>query len=239
MRSSALFWFALPFLLPQALYVRQTAPRFADAAGPRSGATGSGPTRRLVAFGDSIIAGVGARDLSRALVGRTAAALAEMTRCEVRWSASGHTGATSTDLLRDHLPHLDGDGADLFLVSVGVNDVTRLTFRSRWRDNLARLIDALGERSPDAVIVFTGLPPMGGFPLLPQPLRAAIGHRAAMLDEVAIEALESRSNAIHVPIDFDTSPDKFADDGYHPSEESYVTFGQFVAAAVAPRLADA
>ena len=212
MRSSALFWCALPFLLPQALYVRQTAPRFADAGGPRNG-----------------VAYLLDRDTEKLL-------RVDLATGDRRVVSDGHTGATSTELLRDHLPRLDSDGADLFLVSIGVNDVTALTSRARWRDNLARLVDALGERSPDAVIAFTGLPPMGGFPLLPQPLRAAIGHRAAMLDEAAIEVLEPYSNAIHVPIEFDTSPDKFAGDGYHPSEESYVTFGQFVAAAIARQL---
>ena len=56
-----LFWGLFPLLIPQALWVRKTAPRTAPAAGPRSGTVGDGRPIRLVGVGDSIIAGVGAR----------------------------------------------------------------------------------------------------------------------------------------------------------------------------------
>ena len=86
---SALFWSSLPFLLPQALYVRQTAPRFAPAAGPTSGAVGEGTQRTLLAIGDSIVAGVGASELPKAMVGQTASALATSLECRVNWQALG------------------------------------------------------------------------------------------------------------------------------------------------------
>ena len=54
---NVVFWGSLPFLAPQALYVRRTAPRFAEASGPSKGAIGAGPGKRLVAIGDSIVAG--------------------------------------------------------------------------------------------------------------------------------------------------------------------------------------
>ena len=69
---SIIFWGLLPFILPQAIYVRKTAPRFAGAAGPRRGAAGTGKNYDLIAIGDSIIAGVGAKTLAKALVGQTA-----------------------------------------------------------------------------------------------------------------------------------------------------------------------
>lgn len=226
-------------LLPQALYVRQTAPRFADAGGARDGVAGSGVERRLVAVGDSIIAGVGASVLERALVGRTAAALAAALECRIRWTAHGHTGATSSRLIDEHLPGVDARGADMILLSIGVNDVTSLTTLDRWRSNLNGLFDRLEAAADDAVIAFAGVPPLGGFPLLPQPLRAVLGARAGALDLAAREVIADRPRVIHVPVDFDTSPDKFAADGYHPSEESYVTFGQVMADAIAPRVAAA
>ena len=234
--SNALFWAALPFLVPQALYVRRTAPRFADAGGAREGTAGSGPERRLAAFGDSIIAGVGASDLERALVGRTSSALADRLQCRVRWTAQGHTGANSTRLIRKHLPRLSITDADVVLLSVGVNDVTSLTPMDRWRDNLNELFDHLTTRNGELLVAFTGLPPLGGFPLLPQPLRAVLGLRARLLDQAARETIDSWPQVVHIPVDFDTSPERFAPDGYHPSEESYVTFGEVVADAIATRL---
>lgn len=225
----------MPFLLPQALYVRRTAPRFADAAGPDSGSVGSGPDRSLLAFGDSIIAGVGARRLSAALVGQTAAALADILAYRINWTAHGYTGADSQKLLDDHLPQLGDLTADLFITSLGVNDVTSLTPLPRWRANLDRLFERLLGSNPEALVAFAGLPPLGSFPLLPQPLRAVLGSRAAELDLAAREVIAGWPQVIHVPVDFETAPDRFAADGYHPSEASYAVFGAAMAEAIAAR----
>ncbi|NNF16076.1 MAG: SGNH/GDSL hydrolase family protein, partial [Gammaproteobacteria bacterium] len=83
--NKLLFWLALPFLIPQALWVRRTAPRFAGADGRADGAVGEGPPVMLYAVGDSIIAGVGATDMSRALVAQTAEFLAAGLDARVQW----------------------------------------------------------------------------------------------------------------------------------------------------------
>ena len=119
-----LFWGLFPLVLPQALWVRKTAPRFAPAAGPESGAVGEGRPIRLIGIGDSIIAGVGASTLSRALIGETASSLAGSLDAEVRWHAVGKSGARSLDVLETFVQRLPEEPADVFIVSVGVNDVT-------------------------------------------------------------------------------------------------------------------
>ena len=137
---NVLFWAAFPFLVPQALYVRRTAPRFAPAGGPAEGSVGDGEPFRLLAIGDSIIAGVGATDLSKALVGRTAAALAESKNCRVSWQALGVSGYDSTRVLEHLVPELPSVALDYMILSVGVNDITgrRLhgngagIYRSSW-----------------------------------------------------------------------------------------------------------
>jgi lysophospholipase L1-like esterase len=42
-------------------------------------------------------------------------------------------------------------------------------------------------------------------------------------------------NAVHVPLDFEPTPDKFSADGFHPSETSYKIFGQLVAEKIVER----
>ena len=56
--------------------------------------------------------------------------------------------------------------------------------------------------------------------------------RARVFDEATQQLLENDPRAVHVPIDFETDPEKFSTDGYHPSEESYVEFGQHMAEAL-------
>lgn len=230
--KSLLFWIAFPFLIPQALYVRSTAPRFAPAGGPRKGCVGDGDEVHLLAIGDSIIAGVGATELSRALVGQTASALAGSKRCRVSWQALGVSGYDSAKVLEHLVPDLPDVTFDYVVVSVGVNDVTGLTTTRQWRHNLSRLLETLHTRYPTAKVALAGLPPLHGFPLLPQPLRAVLGLRARVLDGIAREVATVCQNAFHVPLDFDPDPAKFSPDGYHPSEESYVEFGQHMAAVL-------
>lgn len=223
------FWSLSPFTLPQAAWVRKTAPRFAAADGPRSGSVGSGKPLKLLALGDSIIAGVGARHIDDALVGQTSRALASALECRVEWSAHGRIGARSTTLVEEYLPLLPADPVDAIVLSVGVNDITGLIKQAQWEANLARLLEALAEHSSGAVIAVSGIPPLGGFPLLPQPLRFASGQRGKAFDDAARRVIERFPQAMHIPIEFGTSTDRFSADGFHPSESSYALFGGVIA----------
>ncbi len=225
-----LFWGALPFVIPQALHVRKTALRFARAAGPRKGFVGEGQSLSLLGVGDSIIAGVGASRLSHALVGQTAAALAEMLHDRIDWTARGLVGATSEDILQRLIPKLPQQPADFILLSVGVNDVTALSTVSRWSRNLSALLCALHNHSPDAMVAVAGIPPLGAFPLLPQPMRALFGLRADAFDTAARSVTARHPNAVYVPVEIPPDTRQFAADGYHPSETGYREFGRVTAA---------
>ena len=229
---SVLFWIVLPLLIPQALWLRKTAPRFPSANGPATGAIGEGEPRKLLAIGDSIIAGVGASTLSKALVGQTAAALAKSQQCQVHWQALGVSGYDSAKVLKHLVPQLPEDYVDYIIVSVGVNDITGLTTLFKWRRNYTSLLDHLHRHSPNARIVVAGMPPLHGFPLLPQPLRAVFGMRARSFEQVTRELVSERAFVQHVPVEFDPDPARFAGDGYHPSEESYQTYAESMAAGL-------
>ena len=170
------FWGLLPLVAAQGLWVRRRAPRFADAAGPRRGTVGAGPSLRLLAFGDSIVAGVGAPTLDQALVGRFAGALASRAGRTVEWVAVGKTGARSADLRDSLLARVPPGPFDVVVVSVGVNDVTGLVRTRDWVHRVDAVIAGLRAHSPDARILMAGLPPLWGFPLLPQPLRLSLIH---------------------------------------------------------------
>jgi lysophospholipase L1-like esterase len=230
---SLLFWGLLPLLIPQALWVRKTAPRFPEAAGPRFGSAGSGPNLNLIAIGDSIIAGVGARNLAKALVGQTSRALARFLDCKISWHACGSSGVDSEKVLNRLIPDLPPIAADFFVVSVGVNDVTSLSSISAWMKNLSAILSALRHHSPEAVTAVAGLPPLKDFPLLPQPLRALLGLRAETFDRVARAEVSRHPRSVYVPVQFDPDPEKFAADGYHPSEDSYSIFGRKMADSLA------
>ena len=228
-----MFWGLVPFLIPQALYVRRVATRLDPATGPNSGAMGDGEPFRLLAVGDSIIAGVGATNYPSSITGQTAAALANVLGRRVSWEAHGLNGAKTATVLEDMLPRAVPRPADAILVSVGVNDVTKLTSVSRWSRDLQDLVAALRRHSPAALIVMIGLPPMGHFPALPQPLRALIGMRARHFDEVLRDIVAASNQLIHIPLHFVPDPEQFCADGYHPSELGYRQLGREIADRIA------
>ena len=231
------FWALIPVIAPQGIWVKHRAPRFADAADPRAGRVGEGAPLRLLAIGDSSVAGVGSPTVADAMPGQLARALAQRLDRAVEWSASGLTGARAAEVHGQLVPELPAEEYDAIVVSVGVNDVTALRRTERWRRELGALFDALRAHSPRAHIVFAGLPPLHGFPLLPQPLRFTMGLRARTFDVVAAEETARREGFLYAPTEFEPSPDHFADDGYHPSSGTCRIWGGTLADHFAPHLA--
>jgi lysophospholipase L1-like esterase len=227
------FWTLMPLLLPQGMQVRQRARRFAPAAGPTEGVQGEGPPLRLLAVGDSIVAGVGIPTLEQALTGQLARALAQRCARRVHWRAAGRNGACAETLLRRLLPALPEGPCDLILLSVGVNDVTQLRRSARWRSDLACLLQALRGRHPQAPILALGLPPLQAFPLLPAPLRQVLGWRARWFDRLMREAAAGQAGVRHMALHSPPRPEDFSPDGFHPGIAACRKLGDALAAAAA------
>jgi len=213
------FWLLLPLSALQGLWLRRTAIRLPEAMGDRTGVCGQGSKIQLLAIGDSIIAGVGTVTMERSLPVHFAQALAQSRNCCVRWQVEANNGADIRQL-RQRLGMLEsGQKADVILVSIGVNDVTGLSSCRHWRYQLNALIADLKEKWPKAGVLFTGLPPMERFPLLPQPLRFTLGIRASDLDLIASEIISSQEKMLHIPTDTKPQEQEFCEDGFHPSAE--------------------
>ena len=200
-------------------------PRFKNAKGPKHGFVGSGNTKAILGIGDSIIAGVGASVLEKALVGQTAVALASGMDCSVAWRAEGMSGATTAKIHARLLPRVSDEQPDLVVLSAGVNDILALKRSRAWQKDLGGLLDALQENFPEAWIAIVGMPPLHGFPLLPQPFRALIGMRGRTFDSLIASEARRRPRCVHVALDFEPEPKHLAEDGFHPSESSYTAMG--------------
>lgn len=233
----AAFWLLLPLIAPQGVWIWWRAPRFAPAAGPAEGVAGRGKPFRLLAIGDSIVAGVGVETLAEAMPGRLAGALAARLNREVRWIARGVSGFDAAEV-RELVPALSESERDFdcVFVSVGVNDVTGIRRTGTWTRDLVGLVDDLRRNSPAALIVVCGLPPLHGFPLLPQPLRAVFGLRARTFDGIAANAVGRLPGVLFAANRFEPRPEFFAPDGYHPSGESCRMWALAVAELVAGRI---
>ena len=226
MIKSIVFWTFFPFVIPQALKVKKSAPRFADAIGGDEGVFGKGESVKVLGIGDSIIAGVGTSHISKSWLGQTCKYLNDQMNTKIKWQKFSETGAKLAKINQSLLSRINNSSYDIILISVGVNDVTGLTHLSKWKAQLHFMLTTLKQQSPDSLIAISGIPPMHVFPLLPQPLRFLLGLRAKLFDEAIHKVVKEYEKVIHIPIEIDLNPKNFSDDGYHPSEYGCQKWGE-------------
>ena len=221
----------LPIFLLQALYTRARALKLPDARPPYSGRYGNSEVPfHLVGFGDSVIAGTGLSQAEQSITSKLGEEIQRKTGNLVNWSCYGVNGDRLKDLLErvDSIPECEGN---LVVVSVGVNDVTRLTSLKAWRRDLRALINKLRGRFDR--LLFLGLPPMEDFPILPFPLRFFLGLRASMLNFCLAKETEIFHDVFHLEYYGRPSNKDMAEDGYHPSEVACEDFAKIIVNALA------
>jgi lysophospholipase L1-like esterase len=215
-------------LAQRGTHVAGPPPAPADAtAGPPGLAS-----QLVVWLGDSTAAGVGASGLAASLPRQVADRLGQ----PVRLTVLARSGARVADVVRSQLPALAHLAPDVVFISVGANDVTHLTWRSRFRRDYARVLRGL----PATVrrVVVLGVPDLGSPTRLLQPLRAVAAWRGRALDD-DVRSLARRHHAVYVDIAghtgaaFRRDPHRyFAADHYHPDDAGYRLWAEAVVAAV-------
>ncbi|QOC22320.1 SGNH/GDSL hydrolase family protein [Wenzhouxiangella sp. AB-CW3] len=215
---AALALVGAPAYLLQGRRVKRNTPRLPEAPGLRYGQIdGEQPPLRLLAVGESPLAGVGLDSADQTVIAGLAERLARQSGRATNWSIVARGGVTVADTCDQLLPQIPERSVDLVLIGLGVNDCLQLTGARGWQAGLATLFDGLTERCQPGRIVLSGVPPMQHFPALPQPLAGMLGLRARMLDAASAELAASRSDVIHAPMNFDgRSQELFCHDGFHP-----------------------
>lgn len=224
--ATPLLW---PLIATQALWVAARATRLPEAAGPRQGQAGQGAPLRLLILGDSSAAGVGVVHQEQALAGRLVARLS----CShaVHWHLWARSGLTTSGALRWLCAHQQ-QGFDVAVLALGVNDVKNAMHITRWKANYPRLIQTLKTRFGVEHIYASGVPPLGDFPLLPQPLAAVLGTRASAFDTALAEICAHDRQSHHIPFNAPFDPALVASDGFHPSAELYDRWADELAARI-------
>jgi lysophospholipase L1-like esterase len=211
----------LPFLYAQGKFVRFKVGRLPDAAGETVGQIGSGKKLlKLLAIGESTIAGVGARDHTEALTGQFARHLSERIGHKVQWHALGVSGITVRRTLRELVPQIPGEKMDVILVAVGGNDVFGLSSPQKWRRDLSELLETLRAKNPDATVFVANVPMVRDFIALPNPLRYVLSRLAKLHHFNARDLISQMENVIYFD-DVKKVSDDFFSDGVHPSPLGY------------------
>lgn len=214
-----------PILFLQGKYAKAVTPKLPEAAGDRRGEAGHGAPLRLLILGDSAAAGVGAAQQENALAGALVRQLRD--QFQVQWCLHARTGNQTADTSQ-YLTELQDEGFDAVVVSTGVNDVTGGVSLALWSAQLRELHRQLCERFGCRIVLFSGVPPMGRFTALPQPLRAFMGVRAGLFDVQLQKTVTTLPGASYLALDGEFDERALADDGFHPSEYTYQRWGEAV-----------
>ena len=164
-----------PLLISQGTSLRRTIPVLTEPEGPREGTVGNGRDLSILFVGDSAMAGVGAGTQDRTLYAQTTRMLA--SDFKVTYRVEARTGARTEHTLR-RLGRLPSGAYDVAVISLGVNDITGGVSTRTWIHRQEALIELLEDRFGIGTVVLSGMPPVHGFPALPQPLRWVLGQQA-------------------------------------------------------------
>jgi lysophospholipase L1-like esterase len=218
-----------PFLYLQGQYTRIRIGRLPDAEGDPKGVVGAGDREvRLLAIGESTVAGVGVEEIENALGGRFAYHLSRMTGATVRWKSAGVSGITIRRTLKEVVPHLPEAEYDVILIALGGNDVFGLNSPVGFRQDMEELIGKLREASPSADVFLANVPMIRDAIALPHPLKYVLA-KLAKLQHFNVIDLVSELESVYYFDEVKHVDDDFFSDGVHPSAIGYDSWAKEMA----------
>ena len=233
-----------PVLLVQGRRMFRTMPRLRPPTGDATGAAGEGAPLRLLVVGDSAAAGYGADTLDQALPGRLAGGFAARGR-RVTWSMFARFGSTAAKT-RAFIAKQEPFDVDLVVLSLGINDVIGGASQAAFLRDVQGLTADLHARFGGPLVVASGLPPVGDFPALPQPMRFVIGRQRDRYDAALHAWADAAEGVVYVPTGFTgegpyregevTAGELMAADGFHPGPLIYHEWARRVVAAAGGRV---
>ena len=217
-------------LLWQGRKVRQSTLRLPEAAGAHAGHAGQGQTLRLLLWGDSSAAGVGAATQERALAGQLAQQLS--LQYQVSWQVLAHSGLTIEQLFTRLDTLVPEQNYDCVVLAVGVNDAIAGTQDARWLTQLQLLQERLSTEFKVQHIFISAIAPMQHFTALPRPLSDYLGRRARRLNRLTEQMSQAHSGLSFMPINLGGNPEMLSEDGFHPSEQAYTLWAEQLATRI-------
>ncbi len=210
-----------PFLYIQGQYTRWKVGRLPDAGGENSGFVGEGSeTLKLLAIGESTVAGIGAETHADALTGQFGKHLGKRLEKRVEWHAYGVSGITIRRAIEELLPTIPETDFDFIVIAVGANDVFKLSSPEVFRRDLSELLGLLRKRNSGAKMFLANVPMVRDFRALPNPLRYILSRLAKLHHFNAQDLIATMENVYYFD-DVNRVDDDFFSDGIHPSAKGY------------------
>lgn len=196
------------------------------------------PELNIAVLGDSTVTGQGLESVDDSWPRVVANRLSDRYRIVLRSYAVG--GSKSRDVLEDQVPDASLDRHDVAIISVGSNDILRMTPIWKLEQRLDSIVKEMRQVS-NCVILF-GIGDLGSIPRLPYPLdvlASGSGHVAdwvhrrvaerngiAKIDQWALTT-EAFNSGLHM----------FAADLFHPSPAGHLAWAEAALDAIEAELA--
>ncbi|MEQ8239123.1 MAG: SGNH/GDSL hydrolase family protein [Cyclobacteriaceae bacterium] len=229
----------LPIIYFQGKKVRASIPKLAEAVG-NEGEVGEGRLFKMLAIGESTIAGVGVKTHEEGFTGALAKELAAGLNMKVSWKVYARSGYTAARVRSKLLPKIMDQNINLIVVGLGGNDAFTLNRPWVWVRDIKAIIDDVQKKYPDTPIVFANMPPIKLFPAFTPAIQFVLGNLVEIHGR-ALEKLVKNMPNVYYNSDLitlegwlrkweiDPGTAQFFSDGVHPSKLTYQTWGKDMA----------
>lgn len=237
----------LPILYFQGKKIRKNVPKLPEAKNP-SGyiKTNSAKTLKILAIGESTIAGVGVDFHENGFIGALAKKIAKETNNSVLWRVYAKSGYTAKMVRKRIVPKIEETNADIIVIGLGGNDAFKLNSPETWMFQINLLIKTLKRKFPKTPIYFTNMPPIKEFPAFTKVIKFVIGNLVEILGKRLYRRVQKKRNvhfnneiitleAWQKKYNLESDIDLFFSDGVHPSKLTYQIWGKDMAQFIIDR----
>lgn len=231
----------LPILYIQGKKIRKEVPKLPEARNPKGYIkTSSEKTLKILAIGESTIAGVGVDFHKNGFIGALAQEISTKTNNSILWRVYAKSGYTAKLVRKRILPKIEESNADIIVIGLGGNDAFTLNSPEVWMYQINLLIKELKIKFPKTPIYFTNMPPIKEFPAFTSTIKFIIGNLVEIFGGRLHRRVRNKTNVFYnnEVVTLKSWQDRykiqgnvntFFSDGVHPSKITYQTWGKDMA----------
>jgi lysophospholipase L1-like esterase len=197
-------------------------------------------TLRVLAIGESTIAGVGVQTHEEGFTGTFAKELSHLLDVSTVWKVYARSGYTAKRMERKIIPKITENQADLIVIGLGGNDAFTLNRPWKWRMEIHSLIQSIKLKFPGAIIVFCNMPPIKEFPAFTPLIKFTVGNLVEILGDELNSVVAKHENVFYFgdkitlkgwieKFKLKVKKKEFFSDGVHPSKLTYQTWAKDIA----------
>jgi lysophospholipase L1-like esterase len=227
----------LPLMYFQGKKIKKSVPNLSPAIG-FSGYedVGSLTNIKLLALGESTIAGIGVNSHKEGFTGALARKLSSNLKSSIDWKVYAISGYTAEKVTLKIIPKIIEKDYDLIVIGLGGNDSFNLNSPNKWGKDVKDLILSLRKKIGDCPIYFCNIPPIKEFPAFTPLIKFIIGNLSILLGEKLKETISYEQNVFFnsevltlnkwvEKFNLALPKSMFFSDGVHPSKLTYETWG--------------